>query len=93
VPNSDLTIGSSDRVPASLKLIVRPMSTGAHRAIELLVGFSLVGYSAYGIWSGRIAGKLRVFNRGENPWSFWMTVLFTLCIGFVFLLGNVSWRD
>jgi hypothetical protein len=69
------------------------MSSGTHRATELLVGFALVGYCAYGICKGRIVGKLRVFTRRENPWSFWTTVLFTLCIGLLFLLGYVSWRD
>jgi uncharacterized membrane protein YfcA len=61
--------------------------------MELLVGFALVGYSTYAILSGRVAGRFRVFTRRENPWSFWATVVFTLCIGFVFLLGYVSWRE
>jgi hypothetical protein len=69
------------------------MSTATHRAIELLVGFAMVGYCAYAVGTGRIQGKFRCYTRSENPLSFWATVLIVFCIGVVFLLGYVSWRQ
>ena len=69
------------------------MSTGIHRAVELVVGSALVGYCAYAIYRGRIMGKLRWYSRSEHPWSFWAAVLITFGIGLVFLFGVVSWRN
>jgi hypothetical protein len=69
------------------------MSTGAHRAVELVVGFALGGYCAYAIYAGQVQGKFRSYSRSENPWSFWTTVLITLGIGSAFLFGAVSWRN
>jgi len=68
------------------------MSTGIHRAVELVVGFALVGYCAYAISTGNILGKLRWYARSEHPWSFWATVVITFGIGLAFLFGVVSWR-
>jgi len=76
-----------------LKLTVRRMSTGPHRAVELLVGFALVGYCAYAIYTGSILGKFRSYSRTEHPWSFWASVLITFGIGLVFLFGGASWRN
>ena len=72
---------------------VRRISMTGHRAIELLVGFALVSYSAYAISSGRVLGKFRSYSRSENPWSFWVAVLITFGVGAVFLFGGVSWRN
>jgi hypothetical protein len=76
-----------------LKLSVRRMSATTHRAVELLMGSVLVGYCAYAIYTGRVMGKFRSYERTENPWSFWTTVLIVLGIGTAFLLGFVSWRN
>ena len=54
---------------------------------------AVVGYAAYAIYTGSILGKFRAYNRSENPWSFWATILLTLGIGLVFLSGAVSWRN
>jgi hypothetical protein len=69
------------------------MTTASHRAVELLVGLSLLGYCAYAIYSGEVMGKFRSYNRIQNPSSFWTTILVTFGIGAVFLFGYVSWRD
>jgi hypothetical protein len=69
------------------------MSTGIHRAVELVVGFALVGYCAYAIYTGQIRGKLRLYSRSENPGWFWTSVLITFGIGLAFLFGAVSWRN
>jgi hypothetical protein len=69
------------------------MSTGIHRAIELAVGFALVGYCAYALYTGNIRGKFRLYSRSENPWSFWTAVLITFGVGLAFLFGAVSWRN
>jgi hypothetical protein len=76
-----------------LNFTVRRMSTGTHRAVELLVGFGLVGYCAYAIYTGSILGRFSSYGRTERPWSFWASVLFTFGIGLVFLFGAVSWRN
>lgn len=68
------------------------MTTASHRAVELLVGVGLLGYCAYAIYSGNVLGKYRSYNRCENPWSFWTTVLVVSGIGAAFLFGYVSWR-
>jgi hypothetical protein len=68
------------------------MNTVTHRAVELLVGFALVGYCAYAIYTGEVQGKFRLYSRSENPWAFWAAVLITLGIGTAFLVGAVSWR-
>ena len=87
------TYNHRQRNPASLNLIVRPMGTVSHRAIELLVGFALLGYGAYAIYTGRVMGKFRSYSRTENPGSFWTTVLIALGISTAFLFGAVSWRN
>jgi len=69
------------------------MGTASHRAVELLVGFALLGYGAYAIYTGRVSGKFRSCSRTENPGSFWTTVLITLGISTAFLFGAVSWRN
>jgi hypothetical protein len=69
------------------------MSAATHRAIEVLIGFALVGYSAYAIFTGNVLGKFRSYSRSENPWSFWTAVLITLAVGTAFLFGAVSWRN
>ena len=69
------------------------MSPGAHRAVELLVGFALIGYGAYAIYTGQVLGKYRPYSRGEDPWSFWTAVVVTLGVGAAFLFGAVSWRN
>jgi hypothetical protein len=76
-----------------LKLTVRRMSTGTHRAVELIVVFALVGYCAYAIYTGHALGKFRSYSRSEDPWSFWATVLITFGISLAFLFGAVSWRN
>jgi hypothetical protein len=60
------------------------MSTFTHRAIELIVGFSLVGYCTYAIYTGRVLGKFRSYSRSQEPWSFWATVLITAGVGAMF---------
>ena len=69
------------------------MSTATHRAVELIVGFILVGYCAYAIYSGRILGKFRMYTRDETPGSFWVTVTVTFGIGLLFLFGVTTWRS
>ena len=69
------------------------MSPATHRAVELLVGFALVGYGTYAIYTGQVQGKFRSYSRSEHPWSFWIAVLITLGVGTAFLLGAVSWRN
>jgi hypothetical protein len=68
------------------------MSPATHRAVELLIGFALVGYGAYAIYTGKVLGKFRSYSRDENPWSFWTGVLVTLGVGIAFLFGAVSWH-
>lgn len=74
-------------------LTVRQMSTGTHRAVELVVGCALVGYGAYSMYRGQVQGKFRSYSRSENPWSFWTAILVTLGVGTAFLFGAVSWRN
>jgi hypothetical protein len=69
------------------------MGAAAHRAVELLVGFALLGYGAYAIYTGHVQGKFRTYSRSKNPGSFWTTVLIALGIGTAFLFGAVSWRN
>lgn len=69
------------------------MSTGIHRAVELAIGFALVGCCAYAIYAGQIPGRFRVYIRSEQPWSFWAAVLITFGISLAFLFGFVSWRN
>jgi hypothetical protein len=69
------------------------MSTGTHRAAELVVGFALVGYCAYALYTGHVQGSWRIYSRSESPLSFWTAVLITLGVGIAFLLGAVSWRE
>jgi len=87
------TRGNGGRLVRPLNSDVRRISMTGHRAIELLVGFALVGYSAYAISTGRVLGKFRSYSRSENPWSFWVAVLITFGVGAVFLFGGVSWRN
>lgn len=68
------------------------MSTGAHRAVELLIGFALIGYCAYAIYTGRLQGNFRSYRRDESPWTFWITVLIVVGVATAFLLGAVTWR-
>jgi hypothetical protein len=68
------------------------MNPANHRAVELLVGFALVGYCVYAMYTGKVLGKFRSYSRSENPWSFWIGVLVTLGVGTAFLFGAVSWR-
>jgi hypothetical protein len=68
------------------------MSPGIHRAVELLVGFALLGYGAYALHAGKVMGKFRSYSRSEDPWSFWTTVLITLGVATAFLFGAVTWR-
>lgn len=68
------------------------MSTGTHRAAELVIGLALLAYGAYSIYTGHVQGKFRSYSRGDNPWSFWTAVLITLGVGAAFLFGAVSWR-
>jgi hypothetical protein len=63
------------------------MSVTSHRAVELFVGFALLGYGAYALYAGQVMGKFR-----ENPWAFWTTVLITLGVATAFLFGAVSSR-
>ena len=76
-----------------LSLFHMNMSTGIHRAVEVAIGLVLVGYCAYAIYTGEIAGKFRSYSRSEEPWSFWIGALITLGFGLVFLFGAVSWRN
>ena len=64
-----------------------------HRALELLVGFALVVYGAYALHKGEIRGKFRTYTRQETPGFFLLSVLMTLGIGLIFLLGGASWRN
>jgi hypothetical protein len=63
------------------------MSTGTHRALELLVGFGLIGYCAYAIYTGRVRGTVRTYSRDENPWIFWTAILITLGFSTAVLFG------
>jgi hypothetical protein len=68
------------------------MSPASQRAIELVVGFALVGYCAYAIVTGRSHGKFRMYTRSEDSWMFWLIVLIVFCVGVAFVSGHVSWR-
>jgi hypothetical protein len=68
------------------------MTTFVHRATELGIGTVLVGYCIYAVCSGEVLGKFRRYDRNEDPWSFWATVLIALGIGAAFLLGAIAWR-
>ena len=64
----------------------------AARLVEVLVGAALVGYCVYAIYTGRVLGRIRLYSRSQEPWTFWAVVLVGLACGVAFLLGNVSWR-
>jgi hypothetical protein len=64
-----------------------------HRAVELGIGFAVVGYCGYAVYSGNIRGKFRSYSRDEQPWTFWTSVLITFGLGLMFLFGLVSWRE
>lgn len=69
------------------------MSAALHRAIELLIGFALLGYCAFEIYAGKAQGKFRSYDRREDPGSFWISVLLQLVIGAAFLFGATSWHN
>jgi hypothetical protein len=69
------------------------MSPPNRRAVELIVGFALLGYGIYAIYTGEVLGKFRSYSRSESPASFWTTVLITLGVAAAFLFGAVSWRN
>lgn len=68
------------------------MSPATHRAVELLIGFAMVGYCVYAVNTGYVPGKFRSYSRVEDPWSFWTSILIMLGVGTAFLFGAVSWR-
>lgn len=68
-------------------------TTTAHRVLELLVGFALLGYSVYEIYVGEARGKFRYYSRYDEPFSFWTSVLLQLGIAAAFLFGASSWRS
>jgi hypothetical protein len=70
----------------------KAMTTVSHRAVELIVGFAMLGYCAHAIYSGDVMGRFRSYNRRDEPGSFWATILVVSGIGAVFLFGYVSWR-
>ncbi|HYL69771.1 MAG TPA: hypothetical protein VEY89_00530, partial [Candidatus Dormibacteraeota bacterium] len=77
-----------------LNFTVRQMSTGTtHRLIELLVGFALLGYCAYELYTGHARGAYRSYNRYEQPGSYWTSMLLKLAITAAFLVGFTRWRD
>jgi hypothetical protein len=61
-----------------------------HRAIEVLIGLGLLGLTVYHIYSGRIIG--RSYTRDESPFLFWTSIVLTVVIALVFLVGTPTWR-
>lgn len=73
---------------------VRQMSTATtHRVIELLIGFVLLGFCGYELYTGRARGAFRSYDRYEEPWSYWTSMLVKLGITAAFLFGFTRWRD
>ena len=62
------------------------------RVLELVVGMVLVGYCAWCLYTGRLQGKFRQYDRSEDPFSYWSGLILTFAIGLVFLYGTASWR-
>jgi hypothetical protein len=77
-------VGASGR---PLNFTVRRMTTD--RALELIFGLPLVGCCVYALYTGHLWGMYpnTLFNRDEDPWVYWPTVLITLGIGMAFLFG------
>jgi RsiW-degrading membrane proteinase PrsW (M82 family) len=71
---------------------VRRMSTTTQRAIEVLVGLAIAGYCVYEVYTGRALGKFRSYDRHEEPFWFWTSIVFTLAIAAAFLFGFTAWR-
>ena len=71
------------------------MSTGIHRAVELVIAFALVGYCAYAIYTEPGVGRsfAHTAAAASTQRSFWVSVLITFGIGLAFLFGAVSWRN
>jgi hypothetical protein len=81
-------------VSRPLNFTVRRMNTAStHRVIELLIGLALLGYCAYEIYTGKARGAYRSYDRSEEPWSYWTSMVFKLGITAVFLLGYTAWRS
>jgi hypothetical protein len=69
------------------------MSTATtHRVIELLVGFALLGYCAYELYTGHARGAYRSYDRSTEPGSYWTSIVLKLCITAAFLFGFTRWR-
>lgn len=64
-----------------------------HRAIELVIGCALLGFCAYELSTGRARGAFRSYDRYEEPWSYWTSMLVKLGITAAFLFGFTRWRD
>jgi hypothetical protein len=56
-------------------------------ASRILVGLALLGYTLYEIRAGQCRGKWRIYDRHNEPMSFWTSILLQLCISFAFLIG------
>ena len=65
----------------------------AHRVVELLIGFALLGYCAYELYTGQARGAYRSYDRQEEPGSYWTSVVLKLAITVAFLFGFTAWRN
>lgn len=57
------------------------MSTTGKGILEIVLGFALIGYAAFGVVNGSIVGKWRVYTRRDNPVLFWATAAIAVLIG------------
>jgi hypothetical protein len=60
---------------------------GWNYAGRFLIGVALLGYTLYEVRTGQCRGKWRIYDRYDEPVSFWMSILLQLGISFAFLLG------
>jgi hypothetical protein len=63
------------------------MSPANRRVVEVVIGLALLGYTVYEIRRGEYRGKWRIYNRHEDPWSFWSGIVLQFGISFLFLIG------
>jgi hypothetical protein len=57
------------------------------RGVKFLIGLALLGLCIYEIYTGQARGRFRTYDRDEEPWSFWSSVLLKLAVTCGFLCG------
>jgi hypothetical protein len=57
------------------------------RGIKFLIGLALLGLCVYEVYTGRARGRFRTYDRYDEPWSFWSSIVVKLALTCGFLCG------